>query len=153
MIRRLLACKHSYGMCGFGYPVGTDCNLDRCFWGISDRANGTRKAVKAFLYCSKHFGKHHHCQRDLLHLLYSSLCKNTRNACLLRHYGGSRRDLVKRCAWSLASFLRRKDFSSHASIIKKRCRHWRDTLIGVSRQFYSPLASCIATQWYSAIAE
>ena len=30
---------------------------------------------------------------------------------------------------------------------------WRDTLNGVSRQFYSPAASDIASQWYSAYAE
>ncbi|MBQ4131442.1 MAG: hypothetical protein IJD71_03785 [Clostridia bacterium] len=30
---------------------------------------------------------------------------------------------------------------------------WRDTLNGVSRQFYSPAASSIATQCYSAYAE
>jgi hypothetical protein len=31
-------------------------------------------------------------------------------------------------------------------------RHWRDTLNGVSRQFYSPAASSIASQCYSAYA-
>ena len=29
---------------------------------------------------------------------------------------------------------------------KKTATSWRDTLIGVSRQFYSPVASDIATQ-------
>ena len=36
---------------------------------------------------------------------------------------------------------------------KQAERLWRDTLNGVSRQFYSPAASSIAAQWYSAVAE
>ena len=32
------------------------------------------------------------------------------------------------------------------NFIEKADGNWRDTLIGVSRQFYSPLASDIATQ-------
>ena len=31
---------------------------------------------------------------------------------------------------------------------KKNCSDWRDTLNGVSRQFYSPAESVIALQWY-----
>ena len=51
------------------------------------------------------------------------------------------------------TFLKKVDENFPAIILIKNASHWRDTLIGVSRQFYSPLASCIATQWYSAIAE
>ena len=36
--------------------------------------------------------------------------------------------------------------SDHKLIITKKLTDWRDTLNGVSRQFYSPLASDIATQ-------
>ena len=44
-------------------------------------------------------------------------------------------------------------FGMHIQANKKDEILWRDTLNGVSRQFYSPLASDIATQWYSACAE
>ena len=36
---------------------------------------------------------------------------------------------------------------------KKALSGRRDTLNGVSRQFYSPVASSIASQWYSTYAE
>ena len=44
-------------------------------------------------------------------------------------------------------------YRSVTPCIKRKWGGWRDTLIGVSRQFYSPVASDIATQWYSARAE
>ena len=46
----------------------------------------------------------------------------------------------------IACFARASGVRFFVGLAKKEVSLWRDTLNGVSRQFYSPTASCIATQ-------